>query len=448
MSEQRLAGHRIRRSVTWVLVVLSALLVPVSVLTVWAIHTISDTDQYVATMAPLAREQVVTDYVAIKATDVLFEKVDVEARLKSALPPKASFVAAPVTRQLHGYVQDEFKTLLRSTWFQQAWDKGNRRLHSSLVTFLEGNQLPAGKKAQEIAIKLDPVLERGIAQLHKRGVTVFDPLQAKLKNATNLSVTVASKPQVKSIRGLFHLANQLSWVVPLVALVAIVGAVGVAVDRRKALLRVAIGVAIGTVVVLGLVAYERNFIISHASSRASPAVTGTVYDTLSQFLHDSLRLTLLVSIIVAALLWLMGPARWAWALRGWAGRGLHWLGQRFGELISSARRTHPSEHAKRMAHVPLEHASGLRLLGVGVVTCILVFGGNLSPGGILWSVVGLAVYLAAVELVLLWARRLTGGRAGAKGPQASLPAEPADRSTVTADSVSGVSSPQAPDHDR
>jgi hypothetical protein len=343
MSERRAPAHRVRRSVTWVLVVLSALLVPVSVLTVWAIHTITDTDQYVA---PLAQEHVVTDYVAIKATNVLFEKVNVESRLKSALPPKASFVAAPVTRQLHGYVQDEFKTLLRSTWFQQAWDKANRRLHSSLVTFLEGNQLPAGQKVQEIAIKLDPVLERGIAQLHKRGVTVFDPLQAKLKTATNLSVTVASKPQVKSVRGLFHLANQLGWVVPLVALVAIVGAVGVAVDRRKALLRVALGVAIGTVVVLGLVAYERNFIISHASSRASPDVTGTVYDTLSQFLHDSLQLTLLVSIIVAALLWLIGPARWARALRGWAGRGLHWLGQRFSELISSARRTHPSDQAK------------------------------------------------------------------------------------------------------
>jgi hypothetical protein len=448
MSERRAPNHRIRRSVTWVLVVLSALLVPVSVLTVWAIRTVTNTDQYVATMAPLAKEHVITDYVAVRATNILFEKVDVEARLKSALPPKASFVAAPVTKQLHGYVQDEFKTLLRSTWFQQAWDKANRRVHSSLVTFLEGTQLPAGQKVQEIAIKLDPVLGRGIAQLDKRGVTVFDPLKAKLKNATNLSVVVASKPQVKSIRGLFHLANQLGWVVPLVALVAIAGAVGVAVDRRKALLRVSVGVAISTAVVLGLIAYGRNFTVSHASSRASPDVTGTIFDTLSQFLHDSVHLTLLVSVIVAVLLWLIGPARWSRALRGWAGKGLHWLGQRFGELTLSARRTHPTEHAKRMAHVVLEHASGLRLLGVAVVACILVFGGNLSTGGLLWGVIGLALYLAAVELVLLWGRRLTVGPGSVDEPMGSVPAEPSDHLTAAADAVPVASSSDADDDDR
>ncbi len=311
---------------TWVLVVIAALLVPISVLTVWAIRTITNTDQYVATMAPLARQQVITDHVAVKATNVLFEKVDVQGRLNTALPPKASFAAAPIANQVHGFVEDQFKTLLRSTWFQQAWDKANRRLHSSLVSFLEGNQLPAGQKAQDIAIKLDPVLEKGITQLHNKGITVFDPLQAKLKNATNLSVTVASKPQVKSIRGVFHLAKTLGWVVPLVALVLIAAAVAVAVDRRKTLLRLGVGVSITTIVVLGLVAYERNFFITHAANRASPDVTGAVYDTLSHFLHNWLLGVLVVSVIVAALMWLIGPARWARSIRRLVGRGFHLVG--------------------------------------------------------------------------------------------------------------------------
>jgi hypothetical protein len=397
------------------MVVLSALLVPISVLTVWAIRTITNTDQFVATMAPLAREQVVTDHIAIKATDILFEKVDVQGHLNTALPPKASFAAAPIASQVHGFVQDQFKTLLRSNWFQQAWDKANRRLHSSLVTFLEGNQLPAGQKAQEIAIKLNPVLEKGIAQLHKQGITVFDPLQAKLKNATNLSVTVAAKPQVKSIRGVFHLAKTLGWVVPLVALVLIVGALAVAVDRRKTLLRLAVGVSTATLVVLGLVAYERNFFITHAANRASPEVTGAVYDTLSHFLHDTLRLTLLVSVIVAVLMWLVGPARWARSLRSLVGRGFHWLAQRFGELVSKTRSAEASARVQRIANFPLEHASGFRLFGVVVVGCILVFGGNLSGSGILWSAVALAAYLLLLQGVLMWARRLTTRSNAAEG---------------------------------
>jgi hypothetical protein len=192
-----------------------------------------------------------------------------------------------------------------------------------------------------------------------------------------------------------------------VALVAIAGAVAVALDRRKTLLRLAIGVAIATIVVLGAIASGRTFFVTHAASRASPDVTGKVYDTLSQFLHDSLRLTLLVSVVVAALLWLIGPARWARSLRGLAGKGLHWLAQLFSALVSTTRRAESSERVVRAAHFPLEHASGLRLLGVGVVGCILVFGGNLSAWGILWSALGLVVYLIVLQGVLAWAHRLT-----------------------------------------
>jgi hypothetical protein len=434
--------------VTWVLVVLSALLVPISVLTVWAIRTITNTDQFVATMAPLAREQVVTDHIAVRATDILFEKVDVQGHLNTALPPKAAFAAAPIANQVHGFVQDQFKTLLRSTWFQQAWDKANRRLHSSLVTFLEGNQLPAGQKAQEIAIKLNPVLEKGITQLHKQGITVFDPLQAKLKTATNLSVTVASKPQVKSIRGVFHLAKTLGWVVPLVALVLIVGALAVAVDRRKTLLRLAVGVATVTLVVLGLVAYERNFFITHAANRASPDVTGAVYDTLSHFLHDTLRLTLLVSVVVAVLMWLIGPARWARSLRSLAGRGFHWLAQLVGELVSKTRSAEASARVQRVATFPLEHASGFRLFGVVVVGCILVFGGNLSGSGILWSAVALAAYLLLLQGVLLWARRLTTRSNGVEGSNRPPSDEAANVPAGSADPGSGAASTHGPGNDR
>ena len=395
----------------------------------------------------------ITDYVAIKATDVLFEKVDVQGRLETALPPKASFAAAPVANQVHGFVQDQFKTLLRSTWFQQAWDKANRRLHSSLVTFLEGNQLPAGQKAQEIAIKLNPVLEKGITQLHKKGITVFDPLQAKLKNATNLSVTVASKPQVKTVRGVFHLAKTLGWVVPLVALVLIIGAVAVAVDRRKTLLRLAVGVSIATIVVLALVAYERNFFITHAVNRSTPEVTGAVYDTLSHFLRDTLRLTLLVSVLVAILMWLLGPARWARSFRSLVGRGFHWLAQRFGELVSKTRSPEASARVQRVANFPLEHASGFRLFGVVVVGCILVFGGNLSGSGILWSAVALAAYLLVLQGVLMWARRLTTRSNGTEGSARSSGAEgsnlpPSDEATQvpagSADPGSDLASTHAP----
>ena len=65
-------ARRTRMIVAWVLVVLASLLIPISVISVWAIRTVTNTDQYVATMAPLARNPVIVDHLAQKATDELF----------------------------------------------------------------------------------------------------------------------------------------------------------------------------------------------------------------------------------------------------------------------------------------------------------------------------------------------------------------------------------------
>ena len=56
--------HLPRRISAWVLVVLASILIPVSVISVWAIRTVTDTDQYVATMAPLARNPVIVDHLS------------------------------------------------------------------------------------------------------------------------------------------------------------------------------------------------------------------------------------------------------------------------------------------------------------------------------------------------------------------------------------------------
>jgi hypothetical protein len=86
-----------------------------------------------------------------------------------------------------------------------------------------------------------------------------------------------------------------------------------------------------------------------------------------------------------------------------------------------------------VAGFPLEHASGFRLFGVIVVGCILVFGGNLSGSGILWSAVALAAYLLALEGVLMWARRLTTRSNGDDGSNSPVSDESAQVSAGSAD---------------
>ena len=72
------------------LIVLASILIPVSVISVWAIRTVTDTDQYVETMAPLARNQVIVDHLADRATDALFSTHVVQKKVTGPSPPRPS----------------------------------------------------------------------------------------------------------------------------------------------------------------------------------------------------------------------------------------------------------------------------------------------------------------------------------------------------------------------
>ncbi|HEX3947309.1 MAG TPA: hypothetical protein VHW47_06365, partial [Acidimicrobiales bacterium] len=296
----------------------------------------------------------------------------------------------------------------------------NRRSHTALVNVLSGKTVP-GKRANQVIVNLTPVLTKVIDQLDARGITIFDGAKVRLAKAESLTLHLASSKQIAEGRKFFQAASDLGWAAPLLAVIAMVAALVVAVDRRKTLLRIAVGVALLTLLVLAGLALGRSFFLSHAASRVTPSVTGAIFDTLVRFLTHGLRQVLLISVIVAAVLWLIGPARWPRWLRAQGVRGVRWIGQRAAELGNEHNRRRASAASRAGAGQALEHASGLRLVGVVVAGIVLVFGGNLSVSGVWSTVIGLAAYLAVLELIFAWARRA-----------AAAPAVAGTGSTVTA----------------
>ena len=110
--------RRVRRSVVGVLVALSCLLVLLSTTEVWAHRTLLNTPTFVGTVAPVLNNPAVTSAVAVRATDELFTELNLQARLKDALPPKASFAAAPVVNATKGFVAGQLANVLASRQFR------------------------------------------------------------------------------------------------------------------------------------------------------------------------------------------------------------------------------------------------------------------------------------------------------------------------------------------
>jgi hypothetical protein len=409
VAKKKPRARRVRGISAWVLIVLTSLLIPISIISVWAIRTVTDTDQYVATMAPLARNQVIVDHLASKATDELFSTHIVQDKVTAALPKGAKSIVPPIVNQVHNYVYGLALQVFESPKFGQLWDTLNRHTHDAVVDILSGKQTALTKRVEKaggIVVNVTPALNNLIDKANARGVTLFNPLKPILTKGDSLGVTVVSKSQVSQFTGLFNLIVTLKWVIPVVAIALAILGIVIAVDHRKTLLRMAIGIALVTLLLLAGLSLGRITFINQAGHTFNRDVAAAVWDTMLRFLKTDLRWTLLVTVLVALGAWLAGPARYAVWTRSTVARGWRWLATQAHQLTAGAGQAAAgSERARRTGGWILEHLNGLRIVGVIVAALFLVFGGNLTGGSLLVIVIVLAVYLGLLQLVAAWARR-------------------------------------------
>jgi hypothetical protein len=407
--------HRLPRTrgvIAWVLIVLASLLIPLSVISGWAITTVTNTDQYVATMAPLARNPVIQDHLATKATNALFSSHVVQDKVTSALPSSAKPLVQPVVSQVKSYVHGIALQVLESENFGKLFDTLNRHTHDAVVDILTGKQSAATKRLEQgggIVLNLTPALNQIIDKANARGVTLFNPLKPILaEGKEKLGFTIISQDQVSKFSGLFNLIVKLRWVTPIAALVIGILSIVIAVKRRKTLLRLTVGIALFTLVLLGFLSYGRNVFIEQATSHhLDSGVSAAVWDTLLRFLKTNLRWTLLASVIVAFFAWVFGPARYAVWIRSTCAKGGRWVAAQARALTGSAgAAAAESDRVRQSGGWILEHLNLLRVLGIAVAALVLLFAGNLSGWGLLILVIVLAVYLVLLQLVALWAKRV------------------------------------------
>ncbi len=406
--------HRLPRTrgiIAWILLVLASLLIPISVISAWAINTVTNTDQYVATMAPLARNPVIVESLATKATDALFSTHVAQNKIESILPKKAKPIVQPITNEVKSYVHGLALRVFESPKFGQLFDFLNRRTHQTVVDILTGKQTALTEKlgkGGQLVLNLTPALNQLIDKANSRGVTLFNPLKAVLDKNQSLGLTVVSKSQISKFSGLFNLLVRLGWAVPVTALVIGILSVVIAVRRRKTLLRVSVGVALFTLVLLGVLRYGRSVFLDQAKSE-NRDVAAAVWDTLLRFLQADLRWMLLVAVLVAFGAWLAGPARYAVWIRSTCAKGARWVAAQAKALTAGAGQAAAgSDRVRRTGGWIVEHLNGLRIVGVVVAGLVLVFGGNFTGWGLLIIIIVLAVYLALLQLVAAWARKVAG----------------------------------------
>ena len=395
--------RRIRRSAVGLLVALSCLLVLLSATEVWAHRTLLHTPTFVGTVAPVFEDPAVASAVAARATDELFTELNLQARLRDALPPKASIAAVPVTNATKGYVAGQLTKVLASPQFQAVWTAALTATHQQLVAVLRGqNTAAVSTSGGYIVLNTVPLINQALGKVSGLAsdlagkpvtlptITSADPPQQavnKLSKALGVSlpsdfgqITLVRSSDLATVQKGVKAFDRLTLVLPLITIVLIALSLWLSVNRRRTVLQLAVGISLLMIVERRVVIHEQGAL---ASAAHNPQVAQSVLDDL---LHGFFVLTawvLGVALVVLVIAVLSGPYRWAVALRSRV--------KRTGRSIAGAS----SGGRRGVVAWMASHAAGLQLAGAVAAGILLLF---VPVSWLSFLIIG--VLLAAYEIYL------------------------------------------------
>ena len=386
-------GPRWRRILSWVLVVLACLLAVVSVVVVFARNQLLNTDAYVSTVAPLASDPAIQTQVATRVSEELIARTDLSQRVKNALPAKAGFLVSPITDEVQKVTYSVTLKLVQSPKFEQLWVAANRASHKQLVNVLTGTQQGSiSTKDGRITIDLGQVEQKAKEALDGKGIHVFDKVPA----VKGLNYVLFQSQSLVHVQKLVKFLNKLAIVLPIITLLFFAGAIVLARNRRRGLVRAAAGLALSMALILILIAVGRNQYLSGIKPPQSPAAQAAVIDIVTTNLRDAVRIILIVAALIAIVGLIAGNS---------------WIRTKVGTMRKPGWVTGGPVHDFVAVH---RKALQWGVLALGLL--ILVIWGNPTT---LVAVVVVLITLAVVGLVGLFAGR--GPRAAVAGPSGTEP---------------------------
>jgi hypothetical protein len=373
-------SSKARAWIAGILIVIAALLVPLTVTAVWVNTTIMDTDVFVETVGPLAEEPRIQEAIAESVSSIVIDALDVEQRLSEALPAEIGFLAGPIAGATEEFVTTQADAIVKSEAFQTAWRESIRLVHETLISAVSGTgplQASDGQLALDVNQLVTQVADSleisGLAQL--KGLLPEDSEIVLLESDALYFATT-------SLRTL----NVLALVLPIVVLALFIGGIVAAPDRRRAAWWTGMAFALAMIVlILGFWGTRESILTAAASAGVASDIVEAVFDVIFASLLTTARAGVALGVIVTLGAVLAGPSKPAVAIRsGFKGGAGSMAGDQgfgaFGAWVAA-------------------HRGALDGVGVGVGLVVLIALTRPTTWAIVGIAAGVLVWVAAVEFV-------------------------------------------------
>lgn len=327
-------GYQVRRVLAGVLLVLSCLGMLSSALIYWANQTLLNTNQWIQVVGPVAQDPEVVNALSAYAADQSVEVLNVQQRVQNALPDRATFLAIPITQQVHDFVQTKVAQGMNTPAFQRAWITINTSLHKQLVAALRGESQYATISNDTLTLDLVPLIGQALHQIQEQGpgiieqrVTLPDlsqeqsPEQARQELSQALGVTipadfgqvvVVQSDQLSTAQQAVRILDILVIALPLITLALLVATIWLSVNRRRTLIELGIGIVIVFVATRILIAYFQQSAIDATRTSVGHAIAQSVIPAALDSLVTITTWLFVIGIVLALVAYLVGHRQRQW----------------------------------------------------------------------------------------------------------------------------------------
>ncbi|MEI8000244.1 MAG: hypothetical protein WCI50_02740 [Actinomycetes bacterium] len=301
--------HLFRALIASILVVLAALLVPLSVVGVWLHHDIMSTQGYVNTVTPLADQKAVTDAVAHTAVDALFQRAQVEQRIADILPGPLDALGSTFSASLRTLADEQVSDLLATPEFHSIWVEANRLAHAQVVKLFTGEGKVVKQDAGKVVVDLSGVVDALRKRLVKKGVTLLKFVSIPEGGP---KLTIIQSDTVATLQPVLRALDRVSVALPFVALALAVAAVAVSVRRRRTLVVVAVAIALTDLAFIAACnVVRRQYLDAAANQSFNQGAARSVFDVLTRALLDYAWAVVIAGAVVAVAAFVSDPRRLA-----------------------------------------------------------------------------------------------------------------------------------------
>ena len=336
ISRDTVPETRKRRGWWWtvlatVLIVLGALLAPIALVASWSKTVLTDTDQFVATYAPLSEDPRIQAYVVDEALLVINEQIDIPQITSDVIDgitelgtgPRATealeLLKGPAASGVQSLIENGVTTFVESEAFSNVWASALRISHTQLVKAMGADPDAALQLGDDgsVGIQLGPIIEAVKSALLDQGIDLANQIPA-----VDRTIVIAQSDALASVQLAYGAAVTLGSWLPWIAILLLAAGVLVARRRPIALIWAAISLALSMGLALAGFVVGSLALVSALSPGSLPAgVTSLLYETVAGDMRATAVAVLVLAIVVALVGWLAGPFAVPRRLRGFANEG-------------------------------------------------------------------------------------------------------------------------------